>query len=170
MVVNTRVTSWRVTLGCVCCPLNSVEVRLEHDSYLAAVGEVAKGRLFGELVVAHNLNHSWSGLGGNHSSSYLSSIRSYVNCRREGCSPDSYVVPCLLSFESRLLEWRFPVQMSLLESYCVPLSVLSRTGQVTVVVSRLILMMIGHCFARASFSSDLLDSVVYSVPAGLRLE
>jgi len=181
MLVTVVSSRQRVILGCGKCRINSAEVLSEYHKYLRTCacldwirsGDEANNCELFELTVAHSLNHSWSGrsvLGDSPPLRYLvGGLGVYVNSYRGG-SLKSYVDPCLRNLEDKLLSWRFPLQKSLLDAYCLPLAVLSRKSRSTVVVCRLILMMIGHCFARASSSSDLLDLLVYSAPAGLKHE
>ena len=57
---------------------------------------------------------------------------------------------------------------SMVKAYCVPLSVLCRRMRVTVPVAKVILMMMGHVFAKESEVKDQLEAIVYVESASMK--
>jgi len=155
--------AWRMILGCAECRINCAETRRVCRVFKVTddIPAMAASHVMGEVIMAHALNNSLALSNGNV---VVGGMINYGIYREDRDDPEkSYVEEALRLLNHNVSVWKEPILRSMVNAYCVPLSVLCRRMRVTVPVAKVILMMVGHGFAKESEVKDELDAIVYAV-------
>jgi len=151
----------RMTLGCDECRINGEETRMACGVFTVTddIPAMAASHGMGELIMAHALNNS---LALSNGDVVVGGMINYGIYREDRDDPEkSYVEEAWRLLNHNVSVWKEPILRSMVKAYCVPLSVLCRRMRVTVPVAKVILMMVGHGFAKESEVKDQLDAIVY---------
>jgi len=134
--------------------LNELYDELHNDE--TGIYEVAKGHKDGETLVITTL--FFQGMLPNDFDNYRN--RGILVMLNTSQIHDKTEFHEALDFN--LSVWKKPLLEGLTRTFCQPLAVLVRSGAITVIIAKVILLLIGNCLRDKSEVLSLLESVVYS--------
>ena len=140
----------KLSVGCVLCPINSEHLTRRLRGMPGHKFEDIKFYKTGEWMALHALNDRFP----IHPQKGMKSSRHII----KDSPKDEWVAKVRELLLFNLNVWKDPIARRLATD-CVPLVVVTRRGQITATVARIIILMIGNCLIN---ECEVFDKLVYT--------